>query len=97
MYHWLIVFTFFGKLNKLSLSLQVRGKTIISFIDALLAFQAKLEHWERNMTMGKTGMFLTLNEFLEDAKDVRLDDNVKSKIITTFNLFPVSVPSISPT
>ena len=33
------------------------------------------------MKMRKTGMFSILNEFLEDTEDIRLDGNVKSKII----------------
>ena len=33
------------------------------------------------MTMGQMGMFPTLNEFIEDAEDMRLDDDVKSQII----------------
>ena len=32
------------------------------------------------MTMGQMGMFPTLNEFIEDAEDMRLDDDVKSQI-----------------
>ena len=33
------------------------------------------------MTMGRTGMFHTLTEFLEDIEGMRFDDNVKSKSI----------------
>ena len=33
------------------------------------------------MTMGQMGMFPTLNEFIEDAEDMRLDDDVKSQIV----------------
>ena len=33
------------------------------------------------MTMGQMGMFPTLNEFIEDAEDMRLDDDVESQII----------------
>ena len=71
----------FSRLNELNLSLQGQDKTIVNFIDALSAFQAKLELWERKMTMGQMGMFLTLNEFIEDAEDMRLDDDVKLQII----------------
>ena len=70
----------FGRLNELNLSLQGQDKTIINFIDALPAFQAKLKLWERKMTLGRTGIS-TLNEFLEDNEDMRLNDDVKSKII----------------
>jgi len=70
----------FGRLNELTLSLQGYDKTI-NFIDVLSAFQAKLELWERKMTTSRTGMFPTLNELLEDTEDVRLNDNIKSKII----------------
>ena len=71
----------FGRLNELNLSLQGQAKTIINFIDALSAFQAKLELWERKMTKGQLGMFPTLNEFIEDTEDMRLDGDVKLKII----------------
>ena len=71
----------FSRLNELNLSLQGHDKTIINFIDALSAFQAKLGLWERKMTMGQIGMFPTLNEFIEDAEDMRLDDDVKSQMI----------------
>ena len=33
------------------------------------------------MTMGQMGMFPILNEFIEDAEDMRLDDDVESQII----------------
>ena len=71
----------FSRINELNLSLQGRDKTIVNFIDALSAFQAKLELWERKMTMGQMGMFPTLNEFIENAEDMRLDYDVKSQII----------------
>jgi len=71
----------FSRLNELNLSLQGQAKTIINFIDALSAFQAKLELWERKMTKGQLGMFPTLNEFIEDTEDMRLDGDVKLKII----------------
>ena len=71
----------FGRLNELNLSLQGQAKTIINFIDTLPAFQAKLELWERKMTKGQLGMFPTLNEFIEDTEDMRLDGDVKLKII----------------
>ena len=61
--------------------MQGQDKTIVNFIDALSAFQAKLGLWEKKMTMGQMGMFPTLNEFIEDAEDMRLDDDVKSQII----------------
>ena len=70
-----------SRLNELNLSLQGQDKTIVNFIDALSPFQAQLGLWERKMTMGQMGMFPTLNEFIEDAEDVRLDDDVKSQII----------------
>ena len=73
----------FGRLNELNLSLQGHDKTIINFIDVLSAFQAKLEFWERKMTMGRMEMFPTLNEFLEDAEDIQLHDDFKSKIINS--------------
>ena len=72
----------FGRLNELNLSLQGQAKTIINFIDALSAFQAKFELWERKMTNDdKLGMFPTLNELIEDTEVMRLDDDVKLKII----------------
>ena len=48
----------FSRLNELNLSLQGQDKTIVNFIDALSAFQAKLELWERKMTMAKWECFL---------------------------------------
>ena len=48
----------FSKLNELNLSLQGQDTTIVNFIDALSAFQAKLELWERKMTMAKWECFL---------------------------------------
>ena len=71
----------FSRLNELNLSLQGQDKTIVNFIDALSAFQAKLGLWERKTAMGQMGMFPTLNEFIEDAEDMRLDDDVKSQIV----------------
>ena len=71
----------FSRLNELNLSLQGHDKTIVNFIDPLSAFQAKLELWERKMTMGEMAMFPTLNEFIEDAEDMRIDDDIKSQII----------------
>ena len=84
----------FSRLNELNLSLQGQDKTIVNFIDALSAFQAKLELWERKMTMGQMGMFLTLNEFIEDAENMRLDDDVKSQIINNLYLFALNLQNI---
>ena len=60
----------FIRLNEINLSLQGQDKTIVNFIDALSAFQAKLGLWERKMTMGQMEMFPTLNEFIDDAEDM---------------------------
>ena len=84
----------FSRLNELNLSLQGQDKTIVNFIDALSAFQAKLELWERKMTMGQMGMFPTLNEFIEDAEDMRLDNMSNRRLSTIFYLFPLNLQNI---
>ena len=86
----------FGRLNELNLSLQGQAKTIINFIDALSAFQAKLELWERKMTKGQLGMFPSLNEFIEDTEDMRLDGDVKLKIINNLQSLRSEFTNISP-
>ena len=48
--------------------------------------QVKLQLLERKMTMDVT--FPTLNESLEDTENIRLDDNVKSKIISNLQSLP---------
>ena len=74
----------FGRLNELNISLHGHLKTIISFVDVVSAFRAKRELYHREMTIGKTGMFPTLNQFLDNTEDVRLDDNLKTKVINNF-------------
>ena len=71
----------FGKLNELNLSLQGQDKTIIDFKDALSAFQTNLELWERKISIGKMGMFPTLNDLIEDTENMWLNYDVKSNII----------------
>ena len=48
------------------------------------------------MTMVRTGIFHTLNQFLEDTENVRVDDNVKLKIINSLQPLAVSLSSTSP-
>ena len=93
----LVYLDIFNRLNELNFSLQGHDKTVINFIDIFSAFQPKLQPWERKLTIGRTGMFPTLNEFLKDTEDVRLDDSVKSKIINNLHSLRCELPSISPT
>ena len=48
------------------------------------------------MTMGQMEMFPTLNEFIEDADDMRLDDDVKSQIINNLPSLRSKFPKYFP-
>ena len=67
----------FDQLNCLNLKLQLKGTTIIDFIDALNASVQKLENWTRKAEKGNFAMFEALSTVSFDD----VDDALSSQIL----------------
>jgi len=67
----------FEQLNKVNLTLQRMGRTIIDLIDALSAFADKLDKWKRKAQAGNFSMF----ESLATATGDEVNADIASEVI----------------
>jgi hypothetical protein len=64
----------FQHLSELNTDMEGRKRTLVDIVEKIAYFKCKVVVWRDKLSKGKIASFTFMNEFLEDACEVSLDD-----------------------